>query len=47
MAACRGMGDQNMNDKRKDKVAILTIMGRIEGGARKSTASEGYGQEKG
>lgn len=35
MAACRGMGDKNMNDKRKDKIVVLTVMGRIDGRSKK------------
>lgn len=31
MAVCRGMGEQNMNDERKGKIAVLTEMGRIDG----------------
>jgi hypothetical protein len=35
VAACRGMGDKNMNDKRKDKIVVLTVMGRIDGSSKK------------
>lgn len=46
VAARRRMEDQNMNDKRKAKIAVLTVMGKIDGRCQKSTASEGYGQEE-
>lgn len=45
VAACRGMCDQNMNDKRKDKIGVLTVMSRIDGRCKKGL--DGYGQEEG
>jgi hypothetical protein len=36
-----------MNDKRKDKIAVLTVMSRIDGRCKKGIANDGYGQEEG
>lgn len=47
MAVCGGMGDQNMNDERKDKITVLTVMSRIDGRRKKGIENDGYGQEGG
>jgi hypothetical protein len=35
-----------MNDKRKDKIAVLTMMSRIDEWCKKSEAIGGYGQDE-